>query len=95
MNDIYKLHQQGAQFTWELVEVAARPKPELRSGFAACLASDTKFYIFGGSGDNNLKYNDLWEFDGTQWIELCAGTPSTIDNLTITDGQKAQADMPL
>lgn len=43
--------------------------PEPRSSFAAALSTDTQFFIFGGSGDNNVKYNDLWEFDGTQWIQ--------------------------
>lgn len=75
MNDIYKLHQNGAVFTWELIEVAGKNIPGPRSGFSACLASDVKFYLFGGSGENNVKYNDLWEFDGTQWIELNPGCP--------------------
>lgn len=70
MNDIYKLHQAGSAFTWELIEVAAKPRPDPRSSFAACLSSDSNFYIFGGSGDNNVKFNDLWEFNGTEWVEL-------------------------
>ena len=64
MNDVYRLIQQDKSFTWELIEVQSREKPEPRSSFAACLLSESEFFVFGGSGDNNMKYNDLWKFDG-------------------------------
>jgi len=74
MNDIYKLHQEGKVFTWELIEVTG-PKPEPRSSFGCTLATDNSFYLFGGSGDNNLKYNDLWEFNTNAWHCILKGTP--------------------
>jgi hypothetical protein len=61
MNDVYKLHQEGKIFTWELIEVG-EAKPEPRSSFAAVISGEDSFYVFGGSGDNNIKFNDLWEF---------------------------------
>lgn len=84
MNDVYKMNQNGQVFTWELIEVAS-PKPEPRSGFASCLATDTSFYLFGGSGDNNVKYNDLWQFDGAQWVQLTTSTPMGSDVPAISD----------
>jgi len=90
MNDVYKLNQTGAQFTWELIEVQSRTKPEPRSSFAACLASDTKFYLFGGSGDNNVKYNDLWEFDGANWALLNPGSATEH-----VDDHKKGVELPL
>lgn len=66
MIDVYKLTQEAKVFTWELIDIAG-PKPEPRSSFGAVLASDTSFYVFGGSGDNNIKYNDLWEFNTNAW----------------------------
>jgi len=39
------------------------------------LETDTTFYIFGGSGDNNVKFNDLWHFTGTGWNCVSKGTP--------------------
>lgn len=82
MNDVYRLNQQDKTFTWELIEVPTKVAPEPRSSFAACLATDTSFYIFGGSGDNNVKYNDLWEFNAatSQWTALCKGTPFSHDS---------------
>jgi Galactose oxidase, central domain len=76
MNDVYKLNQNGTTFTWELLEVSAGPKPDPRSSFAACLASDTTFYVFGGSGDNNAKFNDLWQFNEGAWSLLSSGSQS-------------------
>ena len=74
MNDVYRLIQAGVTFTWELLPVAPTSlSPNPRSSFGACLASDTSFYLFGGSGDNNVRYNDMWEFNGTQWTLLSAG----------------------
>lgn len=87
MNDVYKLHQDGKNFTWELIEVTT-PKPEPRSSFAAVISSDDSFYLFGGSGDNNLKFNDLWQFSGTAWTQLSKGT---IDN---TDAQEMEGTGP-
>jgi hypothetical protein len=66
MNDVYKLHQEGKNFIWELIEVAGA-KPDPRTSFGAVIASDDSFYLFGGSGDNNIKFNDLWEFKANQW----------------------------
>jgi hypothetical protein len=53
-------------FTWEHIEIAGA-HPEPRSSFGAVLATDTSFYLFGGSGDNNVKFNDLWEFNTNAW----------------------------
>jgi len=86
MNDIYKLNQAGQAFTWELVEVAGA-KPEPRSSFSACLSTDTSFYTFGGSGENNAKYNDLWQFNGTAWVQLTANTPIENDEALTVDQQ--------
>ena len=66
MNDVYKLTQEAKVFTWELIEVAGA-HPEPRSSFGAVLATDTSFYLFGGSGDNNVKFNDLWAFNANAW----------------------------
>jgi Kelch motif len=99
MNDVYRLNQNGAIFTWEFIDIPARNKPEPRSSFAACLASDTKFYLFGGSGDNNVKYNDLWECDlaptGANWTELHAGSPPASDHEQSHDKKKPQDQLPL
>lgn len=43
--------------------------PEPRSSFSAFCHNDPqgheKVFIFGGAGENNAKYNDLWVFDGS------------------------------
>jgi hypothetical protein len=70
--------------------VLKKPRPDPRSSFAACLASDTKFYLFGGSGDNNVKYNDLWEFDGANWNLLNSG--SLTEHI---DDHKKGVELPL
>lgn len=78
MNDVYRLNQSGpGQFTWEFLDVApGKVRPEPRSSFGVCLASETSFYLFGGSGDNNLKFNDLWSFaPEAGWTQLSASTP--------------------
>ena len=43
------------------------------------LATDTSFYLFGGSGDNNIKYNDLWQFNNNAWTKICKGVPFSSD----------------
>jgi hypothetical protein len=45
--------------------------------------------LFGGSGDNNVKYNDLWEFDGAKWTRVHAGSPT----IHVDDHKKS--DLPL
>jgi len=92
MNDVYKLHQEGKTFTWELIE-CAEPKPEPRSSFAAVISGDDSFYIFGGSGDNNVKFNDLWEFKTGAWNCLCKGKPFSLDVPEIV--QRGPDDAPL
>ena len=67
MNDVYRLHQESKSFIWELIQVSSLTKPEPRSAFASVISGDDSFYLFGGSGDNNIKFNDLWEFKGTEW----------------------------
>lgn len=86
MNDVYKLNQAGATFTWELLEIAGA-HPEPRSSFAACLSSDTSFYLFGGSGENNAKYNDLWQFNGKSWVKICANTAIDAEDGAQPDSQ--------
>jgi len=29
-----------------------------------------KLFIFGGAGDNSVRYNDIWIFSSNQWTEL-------------------------
>lgn len=89
MNDIYRLIQQDKAFSWELIELDQKAKPEPRSSFAACLATDTSFYIFGGSGDNNVKFNDLWCYNGVFWEQLSAGGEAS------QDPSQSPADLPL
>ena len=71
MNDIYKLHYENQTFEWEFLDIKQKLKPEVRSSFGACVQIDPHgkehIFIFGGSGDNNAKYNDIWECDGTHW----------------------------
>jgi len=86
MNDVYKLNQAGATFTWELLEIAGA-HPEPRSSFAACLSSDTSFYLFGGSGENNAKYNDLWQFNGKSWVKICGNTAIDAEDGAHPDSQ--------
>ena len=47
---------------------------EPRSAFGACAIRSSedhdRVYIFGGSGDNNVKYNDLWELNGNSWTQI-------------------------
>jgi hypothetical protein len=66
-------------------------RPEPRSSFAVCLTNDTSFYLFGGSGDNNLKFNDLWQFTGSDWIQLSASTPMS----DAASGPAHSGDQPL
>jgi hypothetical protein len=75
MNDIYKLHQEGKTFLWELIEPIQTLRPEPRSSFGCVISGEDSFYLFGGSGDNNIKYNDLWEFKANQWNCLSKGNP--------------------
>jgi hypothetical protein len=63
-------------YVWEMIELSSpkAPRPEPRSGFAGVGLTDPttgldRLFVFGGSGENNTKYNDLWEFDGTHWVE--------------------------
>lgn len=75
MMDIYRLHYNPSDrsFEWELFELKS-PKaihPEVRSSFGAVVyvdpASDQEsILVFGGSGDNNTKFNDLWQFNLNQ-----------------------------
>ena len=92
MNDVYKLHQEGKNFIWELIE-AAGAKPDPRTSFGAVIASDDSFYLFGGSGDNNIKFNDLWEFKANQWNCLCKGKPFSLEQSA--DSHKGPDDTPL
>ena len=94
MNDVYKLHQEGKNFIWELIE-AAGSAPDPRTSFGAVIASDDQFYLFGGSGDNNIKFNDLWEFKANQWICLSKGSPFSLEHDQAAESHKGSDEVPL
>ena len=47
------------------------PKPEPRAGHSAALHG-RNMYIFGGKGEDNIKFNDFWSFnlDTKKWTEI-------------------------
>ncbi|CDW87956.1 kelch motif family protein [Stylonychia lemnae] len=76
MGDIYKLHvlESGKKFEWELLEVQGRPYLPPRSSLSANVLIDPngneKLLVFGGAGDNSVRYNDIWIFSEHTWTEI-------------------------
>jgi hypothetical protein len=68
MGDIYKLHvlESGKKFEWELIEVQGRTHLPPRSSLSANILveqnGNEKLLVFGGAGDNSVRYNDIWIF---------------------------------
>lgn len=73
-NDLYILRNiSGHQYEWEEIVIENGPIPQPRSGHSGgCLMNEPdhlEVYMFGGAGDNNEKYNDLWKYSSksNQW----------------------------
>jgi len=68
MGDVYKLHvlDSGKKFEWELLEVQGKTLLPPRSSLSASVMieenGNEKLFIFGGAGDNSVRYNDIWTF---------------------------------
>ena len=67
-NHIHRYNLAARQ--WEAIPTMA-PKPEPRAGHSAALHG-RNMYIFGGKGEDNVKYNDFWSFnlDTKKWTQI-------------------------
>ena len=59
-NQVHQYDIQQKQ--WTCLAPAGGAEPEPRAGHSAAIHGGN-LYIFGGKGEENVKFNDLWRFD--------------------------------
>ncbi len=70
--------------------------PGARSGAVSWTDSHRNFWLFGGEGYNNYwtYLNDLWKFDGTNWIWMSGGSTSGQSGVYGTKGVADPTNVP-
>ena len=58
-NQVHRLDLSAKQ--WERIPIPD-PKPAPRAGHGAAIHGKD-MYVFGGKGEDNVKFNDFWKFD--------------------------------
>ncbi|CAE7589590.1 rngB, partial [Symbiodinium sp. CCMP2456] len=71
-NDLYEFTGSGGG-SWQQLFPSGSAPAERSGPVGVWSPSDRKMYIFGGSGHNNIRQNELHYFDETSWTQLSPG----------------------
>jgi len=90
------LHQAGVYGT---LGVASHSNiPGARENSISWVDSDGNFLLFGGLGADSSNYdgtlNDLWKFDGTDWIWISGSRKRTQNGVYGTQGVSSKSNIP-